>query len=115
MKKLYRYYYYVGIPVFLVFLGTVLFYGAIAATVKGNPHPQINYVIFGLIAVGCYQMVSHVYRINQEFIHFYKFRKAVKAGASHAEIQILINRADKHFDIALLLQLIEELRGKALD
>jgi hypothetical protein len=115
MKKLYRYYYYVGIPVFLVFLGTVLFYGAIAATVKGNPHPQINYVIFGLIAVGCYQMVSHVYRINQEFIHFYKFRKAVKDGASHAEIQILINRADKHFDIALLLQLIEELRGKALN
>jgi hypothetical protein len=39
MKKLYRYYYYVGIPVFLVFLGTVLFYSAIAATVQGNPHP----------------------------------------------------------------------------
>jgi len=115
MKRLSRYYYYVGVPVFLVVLGTILFYGAIAGTVKGNPHPQINYVIFGLIAVGCYQMVAHIYRINQEGFHFYTFRKAVKDGASHAEIQVLINRADKHLDVALLLQLIEELRGKALN
>ena len=66
MKQLQRYYFYVGIPVLAVVLGTVIFFDAIMSTVNGNPHPQINYVIFALIATGCVMMCLHVFRINRE-------------------------------------------------
>ena len=115
MNRLQRYYAYVGIPVLVVVLGTIFFFPAIVSTVQGNPHPQINYIIFGLIAVGCFQMVSHVYRINQEGRHFYLYRKAVKAGATKEEIEILLEGITKQHDVELLLQLIEELRGKSLN
>ncbi len=41
-----KYYAYVGLPILLVALGVVVFWSAIASTVNGNPHPQINYLIF---------------------------------------------------------------------
>jgi hypothetical protein len=52
MKKLKLYYLYVGIPVALVVLGTIMFFKQIMGTIEGNPHPQINYLIFVLIVVG---------------------------------------------------------------
>ena len=114
MKRLYRYYLFVGIPVLAVVLGTLFFFDAIASTVKGNPHPQINYIIFGLIVVGCYQMTMHVVRINREARHFYVYRKAVRNGASKEEIEALLEGVTRHYDVELLMQLIEELRGQSL-
>jgi hypothetical protein len=114
MKRLYRYYLFVGIPVLAVVLGTILFFDAIASTVNGNPHPQINYIIFGLIAAGCYQMTMHVVRINREAKHFYLYRKAVRSGASKDEIESMLEGVTRQYDVELLMQLIEELRGQSL-
>jgi len=114
MKRLNRYYLFVGIPVLAVVLGTIFFFDAIVGTVNGNPHPQINYIIFGLIVAGCYQMTMHVVRINREARHFYIYRKAVRSGASKEEIETLLEGATRHYDVELLMQLIEELRGKSL-
>ena len=115
MKRLQRYYLFVGIPVLAIVLGSIFFFDAIASTVKGNPHPQINYIIFALIAAGCWQMTMHVVRINKEAEHFYRYRKAVKNGASKAEIDALLEGNKRPRDIELLMQLIEELRGKSLN
>lgn len=114
MKRLYRYYLFVGIPVLAVVLGTLFFFDAIASTVKGNPHPQINYIIFALIAAGCYQMTMHVVRINREAKHFYTYRKAVRSGASKEEIESMLEGVTRQYDVELLMQLIEELRGQSL-
>ena len=77
MKRLQLYYWYIGVPVALVFLGAFVFWDAIISTVEGNPHPQINYIIFFLVVVGCYQMLSHVWRINKEGALFRKYRHMV--------------------------------------
>ncbi len=114
MKRLQRYYLFVGIPVLAVVLGTILFFDAIASTVQGNPHPQINYIIFALIVAGCYQMTMHVVRINREARHFYIYRKAVRNGASKEEIESLLEGVTRQYDVELLMQLIEELRGQSL-
>jgi hypothetical protein len=115
MKRLQRYYFFVGIPVLCIVLGTIFFFDAIAGTVKGNPHPQINYIIFGLIATGCWQMTMHVVRINKEAQHFYKYRKAVRSGASKAEIESMLEGTKAAYDVELLMQLTEELRGQSLN
>lgn len=115
MKQLQRYYFYVGIPVLAVVLGTMIFFDEIMGTVEGNPHPQINYVIFVLIAAGCLQMCFHVWRINREGKQFQKYRRAVRDGASNAEIQEQINDANRFQDIVILIQLVEEMRGHAMN
>jgi len=87
MKRLQLYYWYLGIPVALVFLGAVIFWDAIISTVEGNPHPQINYIIFLLVAVGCYQMMSHVRRINKEGSLFRQYRRMVDGSLPDAELE----------------------------
>jgi hypothetical protein len=115
MKQLQRYYFYVGIPVIAVVLGTMIFFDEIMGTVNGNPHPQINYVIFGLIAAGCIQMCFHVWRINREGQLFQKYRRAVRDGASDEEIREQINDLHKSHDVVILMQLVEELRGQTMN
>lgn len=115
MKQLQRYYYYVGIPVLLVVLGTVIFYDAIMSTVNGNPHPQINFVIFGLIASGCVMMCLHVFRINREGRLFQNFRRAVRDGAPNEDIAQMLAEADKTNDVVILMELIQDMRGTAVN
>lgn len=66
MKKIKSYYWYVGIPIATVVLGTVVFFDLIVQTIQGNPHPQINYLIFALIAAGCAMMWQQVARMNKD-------------------------------------------------
>jgi hypothetical protein len=66
MKRLQRYYLYIGISVALLALGAVIFYQEIMGTINGNPHPQINYLILVLIVAGCGHMWWQVRRINRE-------------------------------------------------
>lgn len=115
MKQLKRYYFYVGLPILCVALGAIVFFQAIANTVKGNPHPQINYIIFGLIVVGCIQMAMHVKRINAEGALFYRYRDDVRKNAAPSSIAQHFSEKFKSLDIFLLLQLIEALRGKQLN
>jgi biopolymer transport protein ExbB/TolQ len=66
MKRLRRYYFQViGMLTLLVGAG-IAFFPQIATTVKGNPHPQINYIIFVLIFTGAVLVLMHVRRINRE-------------------------------------------------
>ncbi len=114
MKRLQLYYWYIGLPVVLVALGVVIFLDAIAGTVRGNPHPQINYIIFVLIALGCYQMLAHVWRINREGNLFRQYRKMIESGIQDHEIEALLSDLSKKHDVVPLIQLIQGLRGKPI-
>ena len=114
MKRLQLYYWYIGVPVALVFLGALVFWDAIISTVEGNPHPQINYIIFLLVAAGCYQMLAHVRRINQEGSLFRQYRLMVDSGATEEQLQLAILEMSKKHDVVSLIELIQGLRGKAL-
>lgn len=114
MKRLQLYYWYIGVPVALVFLGALVFWDAIISTVEGNPHPQINYIIFLLVAAGCYQMLSHVRRINKEGSLFRQYRLMVDSGATEEQLQLAILEMSKKHDVVSLIELIQGLRGKAL-
>jgi hypothetical protein len=114
MKRLQLYYWYIGLPVLMVVLGSVLFFDAIMSTVKGNPHPQINYIIFVLVAAGCYQMLSHVRRINREGHLFRQYRRMVQNDISGEEVETLLKDLTKEYDVLPLIQLIQGLRGTAL-
>lgn len=114
MKRLQLYYWYIGVPVALVFLGALVFWDAIISTVEGNPHPQINYIIFLLVAVGCYQMLAHVRRINKEGSLFRQYRLMVDSAATEEQLQMAILEMSKKHDVVSLIELIQGLRGKAL-
>ena len=68
MKRLTRYYLLIGIPFILLLLAAIAFIDEIASTVRGNPHPQINYAIFVLLFMGSLLMLAHVRRINTKRI-----------------------------------------------
>lgn len=114
MKKLKLYYLYVGIPVALVVLGTILFFKQIMGTIDGNPHPQINYLIFALIALGCTQMMMHVRRINREGDAIQRFSKAIRNKESKETIQAMLDEHDKQFrtDSSDVLQVVNALYGQ---
>lgn len=114
MKRLQLYYWYIGVPVALVFWGALLFWDAIISTVEGNPHPQINYIIFLLVAAGCYQMLAHVRRINKEGSLFREYRLMVDNAASEEQLQMAILAMSKKHDVVSLIELVQGLRGKAL-
>ena len=114
MKRLQLYYWYIGVPVALVFLGAFVFWDAIISTVEGNPHPQINYIIFFLVVVGCYQMLSHVWRINKEGALFRKYRHMVESGISDQELDQSLADIQKKHDIVPMMQLIQALRDQDL-
>lgn len=114
MKKLKLYYLYVGIPVALVVIGTVLFFKQIMGTIEGNPHPQINYLIFVLIVVGCSQMLLHVRRINREGDAIQRFSKAIKSKERKEDIQLMLEHQDKQIrtDSVDVLQVVNALYGQ---
>lgn len=114
MKRLKLYYLYVGLPVLFVTLGTLFFHKAIISTVEGNPHPQINYMIFMLIVVGCAQMLLHVRRINKEGQLFDQYFNWVELGRSDLEIRLFLDDKSKKQDVLELLRVIQAWRGKAL-
>ena len=114
MKRLQLYYWYIGVPVALVFLGAYVFWDAIISTVDGNPHPQINYIIFFLVVVGCYQMLAHIWRINKEGALFRKYRLLVESGISDEELDQTLADISKKHDIVSLIQLIQGLRYQQL-
>jgi hypothetical protein len=116
MKRLQRYYFLVGIPVLLLFLGVVVFFDAIANTVRGNPHPQINYVIFALFVVGSILMLMHVWRINQEGLLVQRFMDQLKSGKDHTKVSAWLKDANGsgRFDVADLLNEVLGLNGRVV-
>lgn len=108
MKRLQRYYLYVGIPIALIALGSVYFNHEIMGTIDGNPHPQINYLILILIVGGCFQMLNHVRRINREGQLIEDFTNAltVKKDASAAREILEQDKESTSNDVTEVLELL---------
>lgn len=116
MKRLQRYYYLVGTPVALLALGTVLFFEQIANTVRGNPHPQINYVIFVLFVLGSVIMLMHVRRINREGELVQAFMKKLKAGEAAEAVSAWLKEVNGkgRFDVSELLEEVLSVQGRVV-
>ena len=106
MKRLKPYYFFVGVPIFMVALGFIVFFDAVAATMRGNPHPQINYIIFVLIAVGAGMMLHAVHRMNREGAFLQTFFRAARDGATTESLQMIV--ASERYDVCSVLELVAE-------
>ncbi len=108
MKRLQRYYLYVGIPIALIALGSVYFNREIMGTIEGNPHPQINYLILILIVGGCFQMMNHVKRINREgqLIEDFTDLLTVKKDAKAARRLLEEDKQNANNDVSEVLELL---------
>ena len=113
MKKLNRYYFYVGIPIAAVTIGVIAFFGAIMGTVEGNPHPQINYLIFMIIPLGMVMMASQVYRMNREHKILDDFYRQAKLVTSPEDAAALKSKS-VHADSAAVLDLVQEVLGRTV-
>lgn len=111
MKRLQRYYYLVGVPLLLLAVGTVVFFDEIASTVRGNPHPQINYIIFFLIAAGGLHMLQHVHRINREGRLLQDFMEKIKVQGSSDAMRRWLSQTGRH-DVSEVLELVLDIHGK---
>ena len=108
MKRLQRYYLYVGIPIALIALGSVYFNREIMGTIEGNPHPQINYLILILIVGGCFQMMNHVKRINREgqLIEDFTSLLTTKKDAKAARQLLEEDKQKTNNDVSEVLELL---------
>ncbi len=110
MKSLKIYYAHVGIPIALVFLATAVFWPQVLATVQGNPHPQINYLILFLIVVGAVQMMLHIRRINREGqavqTFFELYDAASDQGTAEAQAFLEQQKQKHEVDVAPVLQFL---------
>lgn len=108
MKRLQRYYLYIGIPIVLIALGSVLFQKEIMGTIEGNPHPQINYLILLLIVGGCIQMMGHVHRINGEGQLIEDFTNSLlpKRNLRQARELLEEKKSNQSHDVTEVLELV---------
>ena len=117
MKRLQRYYLIIGIPILLIALGSVYFSHEIMGTISGNPHPQINYLIFFLIVAGCIQMLLHVRRIKSEGKLIVQFSDALLIDKNHGTARKLIeeNLLKSDCDVAEVLELVLDTHNNPVD
>jgi hypothetical protein len=114
MTRLQHYYFRVGTPVVLLVLGALIFFDQIRGTVSGNPHPQINYLIFILIVFGSVQMIMHVVRINREAALLEKAAQLITQDGDLDGAKALIesNGNLQSRDVCDVLLLLIETHGK---
>ena len=106
MKRLKPYYFFVGIPIVFVLLGFAAFYDVVVGTMRGNPHPQINYLIFVVMAGGAAMMMHAVHRMNREGDFVQRFFVAAREGASPEILREMV--AGERFDVSNVLELLAE-------
>jgi hypothetical protein len=106
MKRLKPYYFFVGIPIVLVLLGFAAFFDVVAGTMRGNPHPQINYLIFVLMAGGAAMMMHAVHRMNREGNFVQRFVVAAREGASPEVLREMVT--GERYDVSNVLELLAE-------
>ena len=110
MKKIKSYYWYVGVPIAAVILGTVAFFDLIVQTIQGNPHPQINYLIFVLIAAGCAMMWQQVVRMNKDARRIEAYYQAAVNKPSVEALRAQL--AGKPRDTDEVFNILTDLMGK---
>jgi flagellar motor component MotA len=117
MKSLKIYYAHVGIPIALVVLAAVVFWPQLLGTVQSNPHPQINYMIIGLIVFGSVQMWLHVRRINREGQAIQKFFDLYDASSEQgfsavSEYLLQQKQQRREVDVAPVLEFLLALHNQ---
>lgn len=110
MNKIKSYYWYVGIPIAALALGTVLFFDLIVSTVTGNPHPEVNYVIFILIVAGSAMMWQQVSRMNRDARSIEAFYEVAVSKPNVDDLRKML--AGKRNDTHPVLEIITDLIGK---
>jgi len=117
MKRFRIYYYYVAAPVVLMLLGCFIFFPQLKATIDGNPHPQVNYVIFFLIAITIIQVWLHVRRINREAAVLSGFLRHASVGDyDGAGQQLETDRLRyKYIDVKHPLRALLQIKGGVVD
>lgn len=112
MNKLKPYYAYVGVPIGLLVLGAIVFSSAIMSTVEGNPHPEINYIIFLLLIAGATMMLLHVVRLNREGQLVQNYFDGLKKGLKPLEIQRILSNSKE--DVLPVLVMLDGLVDKPI-
>ena len=111
-KRLRIYYLYTALPFALLLLGATLYHDAIVKTIKSNPHPQINFIIFAIILVGGVLILRIIHRLMQEAQQLSIFTKAQKSGISAEELQNIALNSDA--DISYVLRMIASSTGRTI-
>ena len=111
-KRLRIYYLYVSLPFVLLLLGAAVYFDAIKKTIVSNPHPQINYAIFGIILVGGVLIIRSVFRLMHEARALSEFSAAVRDGTDLATLQGMAINYDG--DIAYVLRMIAASGGRSI-
>lgn len=110
MKRIKIYYWYVGLPIAALVAATVVFFDLIVQTMKGNPHPEINYLIFALIIGGSYMMFAQIVRMNREARRIDTF---YQTALTKPEPEVLRQRLQgKRHDADEVLNIVCDLIGK---
>lgn len=112
LKRLRIYYFYVALPFVVLLLGAGFYYDLIAQTIISNPHPQINYAIFGIILLGGFLILQSIHRQMQEAKALAQFSDALRAGAEQSELQEMAINFD--VDIAYVLRMLAASGGRAI-
>ena len=73
---------------------------------RGNPHPQINYLIFVLMAGGAAMMMHAVHRMNREGNFVQRFFVAAREGASPEVLRDMVT--GERYDVSNVLELLAE-------
>jgi hypothetical protein len=110
MNKVRKYYWYVGLPIVALLAGTIVFFDAIVGTVEGNPHPQINYLIFVLLTFGVVMVWLHVMRINRDARFIQEFYDAARADADAQVLRSMVE--SKKSDANAIFEIVTDLLGK---
>jgi hypothetical protein len=112
MNKIRKYYWYVGLPILALIVGTVVFFDLIMGTVNGNPHPQINYLIFVLLGVGVIMSWLHVMRMNRDARFLQEFYDAARANTDAEQLHAMVE--SKKSDTTTILEIVTDLLGKPI-
>ncbi|MEI7970458.1 MAG: hypothetical protein WCJ69_15850 [Betaproteobacteria bacterium] len=112
MKKVRNYFWYIGAPIAAVAFGAFYFQSAIVSTVKGNPHPQINYIIFALIIAGCAMILGHVARMARDARFIDEVFEKARSGGDAEALRAFIESSRR--DARAVLELLPDMLGKAV-
>lgn len=111
MNKVRNYYWYVGVPIVSIILGGVFFFDAIMGTMEGNPHPELNYIIAALTALGCAIMLGHVIRMSRDAKLIDTFFDLARAGKDASELRTLLASGKR--DPAPVLEMVADIQGRS--
>ena len=112
LKRLRIYYLYAALPFVGLLVGSAFFFEPIANTIRGNPHPEINYAIFAIIVFGGLLILRTVHKLMDEAKALAQFSDAVKKNADKETLQKMALALD--VDIAYVLRMLASTRERSV-